>query len=441
MKQNLLTIAFLIMVFWVKGQNPADLAQSEAVKETQNVVPEMVNYPEDDLRDKITSILSRKGKNLGTINDDGSIYVVSAATTARPSNMPGFINSRNVAYSIAELSAKMELLRMAGEQITSGRGFTMLEDIIEGEDPDAKKKASMLDKALKVVDKSLDKALEYVGVSEDEIKDMNEGKKKAVFEQNFNETVKSLVAGLVKGCATVMVAEGDAGGDDYQVAIVMKYSPEYQSLASVIQNNASYQVPVGKVKNSVDKFKNMSTDKLIGYMGSKVTFNSDGEMVIFGFGQQEVRSSSSRQSAAFSRAYSQARLKAVNNIKNFVAEDIVANESLQNIEKLREYDDGQQAYFSRQKWEQAVEAKESTLNLATVQVRQWKGKHPVSGQDIAGYIVAWTPSAQQQANQLKDEFSKDAQKAKTQDPSKSGVQSRQQTQKSKTTITGDEDDI
>jgi len=441
MKKNLLAIAFLMLAFWLKGQNPADLAQSEAVKETQNVVPEMVNYPEDDLREKISSILSKKGKSLGTINNDGSIYVVAAATTARPSNMPGFVNSRNVAYSIAELTAKMELLRMAGEQITSGRGFTMLEDIIEGQDPDAKEKASMLDKALKVVDKSLDKALEYVGVSEDEIKEMNEGKKKAVFEQNFNETVKSLVAGMIKGCATVMVAEGDAGGDDYQVAIVMKYSPEYQSLASVIQNNSSFQVPVGKVKNSVDKFKNMSTNDLVGYMGSKVTFNSDGEMVIFGFGQQEVRSSSSRQSAAFSRAYSQARLKAVNNIKNFVAEDIVANESLQNIEKLREYDDGEQAYFSRQKWEQAVEAKESTLNIATVEVRQWKAKHPVSGHDIAGYIVAWTPAAQQQANQLKDEFSEEAQKAQTQDPSKTGVQTRQQTQKSKTTITGDEDDI
>lgn len=441
MKKNLLAIAFLMLAFWLKGQNPADLAQSEAVKETQNVVPEMVNYPEDDLREKISSILSKKGKSLGTINNDGSIYVVAAATTARPSNMPGFVNSRNVAYSIAELTAKMELLRMAGEQITSGRGFTMLEDIIEGQDPDAKEKASMLDKALKVVDKSLDKALEYVGVSEDEIKEMNEGKKKAVFEQNFNETVKSLVAGMIKGCATVMVAEGDAGGDDYQVAIVMKYSPEYQSLASVIQNNSSFQVPVGKVKNSVDKFKNMSTNDLVGYMGSKVTFNSDGEMVIFGFGQQEVRSSSSRQSAAFSRAYSQARLKAVNNIKNFVAEDIVANESLQNIEKLREYDDGEQAYFSRQKWEQAVEAKESTLNIATVEVRQWKAKHPVSGHDIAGYIVAWTPAAQQQANQLKDEFSEEAQKAQTQDPSKTGIQTRQQTQKSKTTITGDEDDI
>lgn len=268
---------------------------------------------------------------------------------------------------------------------------------------------------------------------------MNESEKHAAYEQNFNQTVKSLVAGMVKGCATVMIAEGDAGGDDYQIAVCMKYSPEFQSLASIIKNNNSYQTPIGKVKNSVEKIKGMPEEKLMGKLGAQVTFNSSGEMIIFGYGQQEVRASTSRQSAAFSRAYSQARLQAVNNIKNFVAEDIVAEESLQNVEKLKEYDDGSQAYYSRQKWEQAVKAKESTLNLATTEIRQWKGKHPISGQDVAGYVVAWTPSNAAQANQLQNDFQKKA-AIKDGDVDKA-EQQRQQTQKSKTIVTGDEDDI
>lgn len=439
MKRIVLSLFLVGLMGIIYAQNPADLAKSDAVKETQEVQTQMVEYPEDVLRDKISGILAKKGKSLGSINSDGSIYVVAAATTARPSNMTGFINSRNIAYNIAELTAKMNLLRMAGEQITSGRGFTMLEDIIEGEDPDASSKASMLDKAIKVLDKSLDKALEYVGVSEEEIAKMNESEKHAAYEQNFNQTVKSLVAGMVKGCATVMIAEGDAGGDDYQVALCMKYSPEYQSLASIIKSNTSYQTPIGKVKNSVEKVKSMPEDKLVGKLGAQVTFNSSGEMIIFGYGQQEVRTSGSRQSAAFSRAYSQARLNAVNNIKNFVAEDIVAEESLQNVEKLKEYDDGTQAYYSRQKWEQAVKAKESTLNLATTEIRQWKAKHPVSGHDIAGYVVAWTPSNAAQANQLQNDFQK---KEDAISPDgRNTEQQRQQTKKSKTIVTGDEDDI
>ncbi|NPD47143.1 MULTISPECIES: DUF6844 domain-containing protein [unclassified Lentimicrobium] len=439
MKKIVLSLLFVGMMGFTFAQNPADLAKTDAVTETQEVQTEMVEYPEDVLRDKISSVLVKKGKSLGSINSDGSIYIVAAATTARPSNMTGFINSRNIAYNIAELTAKMNLLRMAGEQITSGRGFTMLEDIIEGEDPDASSKASMLDKAIKVLDQSLDKALEYVGVSEEEIAKMNESEKHAAYEQNFNQTVKSLVAGMVKGCATVMIAEGDAGNDDYQIAVCMKYSPEFQSLASIIKSNTSYQTPIGKVKNSVEKIKGMPEDKLVGKLGAQVTFNSSGEMIIFGYGQQEVRSSGSRQSAAFSRAYSQARLNAVNNIKNFVAEDLVAEESLQNVEKLKEYDDGTQAYYSRQKWEQAVKAKESTLNLATTEIRQWKGKHPVSGHDIAGYVVAWTPSNAAQANQLQKDFQK---KEDAISPDgRNAEQQRQQTKKSKTIVTGDEDDI
>jgi len=278
----------------------------------------------------------------------------------------------------------------------------------------------------------------YLGVSDEEIAKMNQSKKQAVYEQEFNQTVKSLVAGMVKGCSATMIAEGDAGGDDYQVAVCMKYSPEFQSLASVIKNNEQYQLPVGKIKNSIDKVKNMPEADLVGKMGTQITFNSNGEMVVFGYGQQEVRDASSRQSAAFSRAYSQARLQAVNNIKNFVAEDIVADESLTSIEKLKEYDDGDQAYYSRQKWEQAVKSKESTLNLATHEVRQWRGTHPVSGQNIAGFVVAWSPSNADQANKLKDQFLKDGKGSANDSIMKA---KRQQTKKSKTTISGEEEDL
>jgi hypothetical protein len=219
----------------------------------------------------------------------------------------------------------------------------------------------------------------------------------------------------------------------------MKYSPEFQSLASLIKNNTAYQVPVSKVKNSKDRINAMSSEDLVKRLGTWVTFNSDGQMVIYGFGQQEVRSTSSRRSAAFSRAYSQARLRAVNNIKNFVAEDIVATESLTNIEKLREYDDGTNAYFSQQKWQNSVKAKESTLNLATEQIRQWKGVHPVSGTDVAGYVVAWTPSNAEQARELQEQF------IDSNDDGNGGTQTqpqRQQTKKSEYSISGaDDDDI
>lgn len=438
MKKVILSLVFVLgYMAFVNAQNPADLVSSAAVQETQNVQSEVMEFPEDALINSLNSSLSNQGKALGVINADGSIYVVGAATTARPSNMSGFINSRNIAYSIAEMTAKMNLLRMAGEQITSGRGFQLLEDIIEGEDPDAQQKATMLQKAAKVADKSLDKALSELGVSDDEIRKMNTAKKKAVYEQNFNQTVRTLVAGMVQGCAVVRIAEGESGGDDYQVAVCIKYSPEFQSLASLIKEGGNGSIPMGAAKSSRNKIMSMSPNDLVMKMGVWVTYNERGEMVIYGFGQQEVREVGSRQSAAFSRAYSQARLQAINNVKNFVAEDIVANEVMQNVEKLAEYADGTNAYFSRTKWQQAVKAKETTLNIATEQVRQWKGVHPTSNTNVAGYVVAWTYSNAQQANKLKQQLNRSG-------SIRNGVKNttvRKPTTKGKITITGNDEDL
>lgn len=435
----LLSVAALFSTAVANAQSPAELAESQAVQETQNVQADIIQYPEDALVESMTQSLARQGKALGVINEDGSIYVVGAATTARPSNMPGFINSRNIAYSIAEMTAKMNLLRMAGEQISSGRGFQLLEDIVEGEDPDAKDKATMLEKAARLADQSMDNALSALGVSEEEIRAMNTEKKKAVYEQNFNQTIRSLVAGMVKGCAVVRIAEGESGGDDYQVAVCLKYSPEFQSFASAIHSGGHGMIPSGAAKSSREKILQMPVSDLVMRMGVWVTYNEKGEMVVYGFGQQEVRETGSRQSAAFSRAYSQARLQAINNIKNFAAEDLVANETMESVEKLREYADGSNAYFSSSKWEQAVKAKETTLNIATEQVRQWHGVHPTSQTEVAGYVVAWTYSNAQQASFLRNQFddAADGSSQRTQ----GGTNVRQQTTRGAITITGDDEDL
>ena len=186
----------------------------------------------------------------------------------------------------------------------------------------------------------------------------------------------------------------------------------------------------------------MPESDLLKRMGVWITYDENGKMVVYGFGQQEVRETGARASAATSRAYNQARLQAVNNIKNFVAEDIVANESMQNVEKLREYADGTEAYFSRQKWEQAVKAKETSLNIATEQVRQWKAIHPLSNTTVVGYVVAWTPDNAAKANQIKQKFNASQNPgSQSQQAGKQNNTSVSKTKKGKITISGDDDDL
>lgn len=402
--------AFLLTSATIKAQDPSSLATSSAVSETQNVQGGIVEYPSEALARSMNASLSKSGKAVGVINNDGSIYVIGEATTARPSNMSGFIRSRNNAYNIAEMTAKMRLLQMAGEQITSSRGYQMLQDIIEGEDPDAAENAREMKAAI-------------------DNKETN--------RQDFKAHISTLVAGMLQGCAVVRMAEGEMGKDDYQVAVCIKYSPEYQSMASLMKAGGLGRVPSGAAKSSKDKMVNAPDSVLLYKMGSWVTFDENGNMVVYGYGQEEVRATGSRASAAVSAASSKSRLYAVNNVKNFVAEDMICNEVTDDVEKFREYADGSQAYFSRSKFQQAVEAKSTTLNIATQNVRTWRAIHPVSGTTVVGTIVCWTYENAANARQLRqqiDNYSLNAGRNNNGAP-------RTQTTKGKLVITGDDDDL
>ena len=127
---------------------------------------QIIELPYDKLNDAVSAILSKQNKALNTVNEDGSIYVIASSSTGIPSNKNGFINSRNIAFAKAELRAKMEVLRMAGEVVTSERNSSLVTKSVSGADPEGKEKAGTLEKAAKVVDKSLDKALKELGMSD-----------------------------------------------------------------------------------------------------------------------------------------------------------------------------------------------------------------------------------------------------------------------------------
>lgn len=405
---TLLSIAVLCSIV-AKAQDPSALATSTAVAETQNVQGEVVEYPTEALAKSMKASLAKSGRKLGVINSDGSIYVIGEATSARPSNMPGFIRSKNYAYNIAEMQAKMRLLQLAGEQITSGRGYQILQDIIEGEDPDAAQDAQ-------------------------EVKDGVQ--KKETSRQDFKMKISSLVTGMMQGCAVVRIAEGEMGKDDYQVAVCVKYSPEYQSMASLMKAGGLGQVPTGAAKASREKVMNTPEEDLIYKMGSWVTFDENGHMVVYGYGQEEVKETGSRASAAITIAKSKARLYAVGNVKNFVAEDMICNEIIEDVEKFREYSDSTKAYFSRSKFQQAVEARATTLNISAPIVREWRGVHPISGTTVAGAIVCWTYENAAAARELRKQIDNNSRAY----GGSAGVP-RQPTTKGKIVITGDDDDL
>ena len=395
------------------AQDPADLAQSEAIQEAQESIDEnefedSPAFPVEVLTEMIEDRLDRKGKILGEVNDDGSIYMIGAATTIKAMNQKGFITSRRIAFEKAELKAKIDILRLSGETITSERGMETLDQFTDGIDPDLTKRATFLQKLMGVADKSADAALKLLGATDEEMAAMNAKDKEILLKEDFASRSASIVASMLSGCTTYKILEGDAGGDDYQVAVCVKYTPELRKLAAIVKRDVKYQLDPKKARNSFSKIVNMPVEKLIMNLGTKVMFNEKGQMVVFGFGQKELRASRKRASAALQRAQSAARLEAATAIKNFVAEDLVGEEMIETIEKYREYADSTEAAYQSEKWEQRIQAKSTTLeNLAVSTVRKWKGKHPLSGHDVAGVVVAWSPQSAQRGRDLRESLSEE----------------------------------
>lgn len=394
-----IAIYFLLLIFsntFLFAQNSKspgikELANSEAMKEVQNLTVEIRPYPSDVLRDFVTKSLGKKGKALGQVNNDGTIYNIGAASTGVPSNRSGFIASRNVAFRKAVLIAKSEFIRAQGMKISSEEGLKVLENYIEGTDPETQKKASFLQKLGKLANQSVDKALLELGVSQTEVSKMNQSAKEAMFREQYRQKGLQFAAGMLKGLSVCKIVEGEVGGSDYQVAVLVKYSKENQALAAMIQDDINYQLDLQKPSKTLNKIKNSEPKDLLPRMGVLTTVDKNGESVVLSYGQSEIRKTSSRQSAAESRAFAQAANIARDNLKNFVAQDIALEEITENAEVLSEYADGTSDFFSQEKFEQSIKSKMSSVeNLRSYEMKRWKAQHPQSGHMVAGVVIAWS---------------------------------------------------
>lgn len=365
----------------------------------------IVDLPSDKLSETINSILGKKGKSMNTVNQDGSIYIIGTASTGVPVNSNGFITSRNIAFSKAELRAKMELLRLSGEVITSERNSALVSKNVQGNDPDAVRKATFIEKVATVADKSLDKALEELGVSQSEISGLNQNQKEKRYSENFYNYVSSYVASMVKGVAVIKIAEGEVGSNDYQVAVCIKYSPEQQSESANLQTLGASQ----KVINSktVNNIKTLGPDKLMSKLGAQFFKDENGNKFVLGFGQSSVIKTQNRQSNMVNIGRRKARLQAVENIKNLLAEDLVGKEISETIEKISEFQDGEQSLYTEDNFSELIKSKKSSLKMNTMNIKDWQGTHPVSGSFVVGTIVILTESNNIQFNSSNDKKGKD----------------------------------
>lgn len=417
MKKILLIAAFAFIGAF--SANSQSLYESSAVKEYDDVEGEVVEHPADVLYESMEASLAKKGYHVGVFNEDGSVYVIASQTTMRTSSQTNFIQSRNNAYQIAEMKAKTSFMKLAGELIVSGRGYDILSE---------------------------------AGVAEESVSNLESDSKSysesSLTKQEYYSKVLSMAAAMVQGCAVVRIAEGEVGNGNYEIAVCVKYCPEYQKFSELIKHGGVGAVPSGKAKDSMSTIQEMNTEDLVYRLGVWQTYDKNGKMIIFGFGQSEV----GKNMAAYEIAKDKARLIAVDNIKHFVAEDLASAEMMESSEASAEYssvnendgnsdNSGFSSYFSSDKYEAHIKSAETSFNITTNTVRSWSAKHPANGKEIAGTIVVWTYENAAAGRELKKQF--DRNRLDTADGTAPATKEAESTvvKKGRIVITGDDDDL
>jgi len=349
---------------------------------------EITERPKNVLEESIDRILASKNKGRDIENTDGSIYVVVGESTIIPSNKTGFINSRNVAFSKALLRAKMKILGVQEQIITTEKKSEFIDRLKDGNDPDLSRKATFLEKIGKLANQSVDKALLELGMDENDVMAMNQNQREKAFSDSFRKQVSSCVASMIRGISIVKVAEGERGNNDYEIAICVKYSPDDQALSSN-QNELSANKEIQN-SEAIKKIRSLSPEKLITMMGAKFYTDENGNRFALGFGQRQVRKTSRRQSTFEDMAQDQAILDAKENLSNLLAEDIIGKEIQEDIEKATEYQDGEYSTYTESNFSRLIKSKKRSIKMSTITIKNWTGVHPVSNTKIMGSIVLLT---------------------------------------------------
>ena len=147
-----------------------------------------------------------------------------------------------------------------------------------------------------------------------------------------------------------------------------------------------------KVWKTLEKLRTLEPEKLISKLGAQIFKDENGNRFLVGFGQTSVQKVNKNQSRRIQMGERKARLDALQNMKNFLGEDLVTKEIRSISEKDIQYADNSQEYFSEDSYRTLINSKTSTIDIQSTPLRTWRAIHPVSKHLVVGTMVVLTKS-------------------------------------------------
>ena len=215
--------------------------------------------------------------------------------------------------------------------------------------------------------------------------------------EEFTKMTNTMARTYLSGLQVYKCFEGPGEGRGYQIVVVTIYSDKLREMASSIFTGKK---PKSKApKKPILQQVPVDKDVLLQTFGIQQKIDENGNLVLVAFAQGAPRTSSSK---SVSMAYRKAKNAGMGYIRSFAGENYMTTGDALNAESTNEYDDNTKNYREQSTYDDIIKSYSDKLNVAGIKtIKKWRHKHPLTGKNVAGVVLAWSPQSAGSAKALR----------------------------------------
>ena len=315
--------------------------------------------------------LDAKGFHEG-VNPGDVFLAYGKQTVDFDKGTPGWVEARPIAFELAQLKAKVAMVRYLGQKVERDVQVSLTEH------PHFEQ--GYIDK-LEQLDSNYNPE-KYGG------KDLHE--KEAAVEQLYQEHVSATASQLLVGALTFDVIEGpsESGNDEILVGVI--WTPNLARLASAIDDR-EYAMPPAEAGDQIRDQLPRTVGDAVASFGTRVFI----KRALLGYGQAEPANvvGPRQRDTALEFAMTRAEQNAAAAITAFVGEKVTLRDAVNSEALTRDYTGlAQQGSMIDINSVRKLTAATRPVELNGIET-VWRQivKHPETGQDVAVAAVVWSP--------------------------------------------------
>lgn len=370
--------------------SPEDAVANEAAVERKTV------------QDIVSEYLSSKGMTEGeNTKKDGSSYYVAVGygVIQAPLDSRSYGDSRVNAYNKAMLDAKAKMAEYLELAIRTETEHDYAEGNFGGNEEAERDELSIGSKIKRLVVAKLDDALRAEGLDPDAADRAARERvaKKQLNGDLYKKAISAAARAEITGMQVMCSFEGVPAGEKGQIGVVAVWSPKLQAMARSLSLGGKLPSGVGKrpIKDQIPADKEV----LLSTFGVQQKIDENGNLVLIGFGQAGAVSDSPTSANA---ARNKAKMQAMAAIREFAGESVAVETAALNAESIEEFENAAESFEDVSAYRQNVEAVAESLKISGIAtVKNWEGKHPLTGRMVYGVICAWSPDSAARAQSMK----------------------------------------